>query len=266
MEVPVELIQPGRYQPRRAFPESQLQELASSIRAQGVIQPVVVRPTAEGRYELIAGERRWRASQLAGLSEIPAVVREVDEQSAMAVGLIENVQRADLNPLEEARALQRLLDEFGLTHQQVADAIGKSRTAVSNLVRLNDLCDAVKELVVSGRLEMGHARALLGVLDDDQAQLGMKVADEGLSVRQTERLVKQFQQRADQSAESLAAATEQADDPDIDRLVRSLGDYLGANVDINHSRKGTGKVVIRYNSLDELDGILSKVGVNQDEA
>ncbi len=259
--LPLELIQRGRYQPRRDFDPDALRELADSIVAQGVIQPIVVRPLPEPsaggpRYEIIAGERRWRACQQAGLAEIPVVVREVDEPTALAIGLIENIQRADLNPLEEAGALARLISEFGLTHQQIAEAVGKSRTMVTNLLRLLDLNPDVKAHVEQSRLEMGHARALLGLKGDEQSSAARQVVAAGLSVRETERLVRRLQQ-ADEADE--APAREPAEDPNIRRLQTDLTDRLGALVQIRHGRRGAGKLVIAYNTLDELDGILAHI-------
>lgn len=251
----VDLIQRGRFQPRRHFDEDKLRELADSIAAQGVVQPVVVRPVADGRYELIAGERRWRASQLAGLAEIPAVIREVDDQTAMAMGLIENIQRDDLNPLEEAQALHRLLEEFGLTHQEIAQAVGKSRTTITNLMRLLELNPDVKSLVEQGQLEMGHARALLALVGENQSQAAQVVAKKGLSVRETEALVRKLKEGGD--APSKNAPLEL--DPDVRRLVQSLGDTLGANVELKQTGKGKGKLIISYNTLDELDGILAHI-------
>ncbi|MTW22836.1 ParB/RepB/Spo0J family partition protein [Allochromatium palmeri] len=260
--LPLEHIQRGRYQPRREFDPEALHELADSIRAQGVIQPIVVRPLAEpgvngARYEIIAGERRWRASQQAGLDEIPVVVRDVDERTALAIALIENIQRADLNPLEEAGALGRLVSEFELTHQEVAEAVGKSRATVSNLLRLLELNADVKELVSQSRLEMGHARALLGLKGDVQSQTARQVVAAGLSVRETERLVRRLQQ-ADEPTDAAATSTP-AEDPDIRRLQNDLIDRLGAQVKIQHGQRGAGKLVIAYNTLDELDGILARI-------
>ena len=259
--LPLELIQRGRYQPRRDFDQDALRELADSILAQGVIQPIVVRPLPErsgdeSRYEIIAGERRWRACQQAGLAEIPVVIREADEPSALAIGLIENIQRADLNPLEEASALERLISEFGLTHQQIAEAVGKSRTMVTNLLRLLELNPDVKEHVERSRLEMGHARALLGLKGIVQSQAARQVVASGLSVRETERLVKRLQQ-ADDVGDALAREPET--DPNIRRLQSDLTDRLGARVQIQHGNRGSGKLVIAYHSLDELDGILSHI-------
>ncbi len=253
--LPIDRIAPGRYQPRRDFDPDSLRELSDSIAAQGVIQPIVVRRLDGARFEIVAGERRWRASQQAGLDDIPVVIRDVDEQTALAIALIENIQRDDLAPLEEAGALQRLLEEFGLTHQQVAEAVGKSRTTVTNLLRLLELEAEVKVLLDAGRLEMGHARALLGLKGVAQALAGRQVVARGLSVRETERLVRRLQaEGADPGAN-----TKPELDPDIRRLQDDLTDRLGAQVAIQHGSKGTGKLVIAYNSLDELDGILAHI-------
>ncbi len=257
--LPIDLIERGRYQPRRAFDPDSLRELADSIAAQGVIQPIVVRPIGDERYEIVAGERRWRASQQAGLSKIPVVVREVDEQAAIAIALIENIQRDDLNPLEEAGALQRLLTEFGLTHQQVAEAVGKSRTTVTNLLRLLELNDDVKQYLQEGRLEMGHARALLGLRGPQQSETAGIVVSRGLSVRETERLVRRLQTEAEGRDQPASANPKSAPDPNIRRLQDDLGERLGARVQIQHGNRGTGKLVIAYNSLDELDGILAHI-------
>ena len=255
-DLPVDLIERSRYQPRSDFNEEALQELADSIRAQGVIQPVVVRPLAgqPNRYELIAGERRWRAAQLAGLHEVPAVVREVDDQAAMAMALIENIQRQALNPIEEAIALNRLIGEFGLTHEQTAEAVGRSRAAVSNMLRLLNLEPEVKAQVEQRQLEMGHARALLALRGAAQIRAARHVIDKGLSVRETERLVKK-QGEPKQSAES----TVQTLDPDTQRLQDELSERLGAKVHFQAAKGGKGKLIIQYNSLDELDGILSHI-------
>ncbi|MFB4203864.1 ParB/RepB/Spo0J family partition protein [Arhodomonas sp. KWT2] len=251
-KLPVDLIQRGRYQPRTEFDPAALQELADSIRAQGVVQPVVVRPLPEERFELIAGERRWRAAQLAGLTEIPALVRDVPDDTAIAVALIENIQREDLNPLEEATALKRLTEEFGMTHQGVADAVGRSRASVSNLLRLLELAPEVKTLIGERRLEMGHARALLGLPMADQARIAQQVAEKGLSVRETEALVRRY-------TEGTPRRETPAPDPNIRRLQDDLSGRLGASVAIRHGRSGKGRVVIEYNSLDELDGILEHI-------
>jgi ParB family chromosome partitioning protein len=253
--LPLERIDRGRYQPRREFDPDAMRELADSIASQGVLQPIVVRPVAGDRYEIVAGERRWRASQQAGLAEIPVVVREVDEQTALAIALIENIQRENLAPLEEAGALHRLQEEFGLTHQAVAEAVGKSRTTVTNLLRLLELGAEAKSLLDAGRLEMGHARALLGLKGDTQTLAARQVVGRGLSVRETERLVRRLQSE-DPGAER---ARQPSQDPDIRRLQDDLAERLGARVAIQHGAKGAGKLVITYNSLDELDGILGHI-------
>ena len=248
----VDLLQRGKYQPRHNMHKESLDDLASSIKAQGVVQPIVVRPIEGSRFEIIAGERRWRAAQLAGLQEVPVVVRHVPDLAAIAMSLIENIQRENLNPLEEAQALDRLIDEFGLTHQEAADAVGRSRAAVSNLLRLLDLNEDVKRLVEAGELEMGHARALLGLSGRQQSEVARKVAARGLSVRETEQLVRKLQKEAEQPARQPARV-----DPDILRLQDDLAERLGAKVNIQHAASGRGKLVIQYNSVDELDGILS---------
>ena len=251
----VEKISPSPYQPRKNIAQEGLQSLADSIKAQGLVQPIVVRKLADGQYELIAGERRWRASQLAGLLEIPAIVRELPDQAAAAMALIENIQREDLNALEEAQALNRLIHEFGLTHQQTAEAVGRSRAAVSNLLRLLELESQCKVLLEEGKLEMGHARALLALQGKQQIELAHKVAQYQLSVRATEKLVKQT------LAGELQAmiAPKPILNADISQLQSRLADTLGAKVSINHSKSGKGKLVIEYNSLDELDGILAHI-------
>ncbi|SEK25952.1 chromosome partitioning protein, ParB family [Atopomonas hussainii] len=252
-ELPLDLVQRGQYQPRRDMDPQALEELAASIRAQGVMQPIVVRPIAGGRYEIIAGERRWRASQQAGKDSIPAVVREVPDEAAIAMALIENIQREDLNPIEEAIALQRLQQEFELTQQQVADAVGKSRATVANLLRLIALPDEIKTLLSHGDLEMGHARALLGLPEDQQVDAARRVVAEALNVRQTEALVRGLLK----DKPSKPAAT--AQDPDIQRLEQRLAEKLGAGVQIKHGSKGKGQLVIRYSSLDELQGVLAHI-------
>jgi len=253
--LPVDVIQKGRFQPRHEIAQEALQELADSIRAQGVVQPVVVRrlPEDNTKYELIAGERRWRAAQLAGLHEIPAVVRDVPDQAAMAMGLIENIQREELNPIEEAAALQRLIEEFGLTHQQTAEAIGRSRASVSNLLRLLTLEPKVMQMLEARQLEMGHARALLALLGSAQVQAAEQVFARGLSVRETEHLVRRLQQPPTPKKAS------QDLDPDIRRFQDDLSEKLAAKVQIQHAPKGKGKMIIFYNSLDELDGILEHI-------
>jgi len=250
----VDLMQRGKYQPRVDMHNDSLQELADSIRAQGVVQPIVVRPIGEGKYEIIAGERRWRASQIAGLHEIPAVVRDVPDSAAVAIALIENIQRENLNPIEEARALQRLLNEFDMTHQQAAEAVGRSRAGVSNLLRLQELNDDVQQMLIKGELEMGHGRALLGLRGTAQSAAAAKVAKNGLSVRETEQIVRretESQKRARPKTTHL--------DPDIRRFQDQLSEKLGAKVQIQHSPRGKGKLIIDYNNLEELDGILGHI-------
>jgi len=261
--LPVDLLQRGKYQPRVDMREDTLDELAASIRAQGVIQPVVVRPVgtpeagSSQRYEIIAGERRWRAAQRAGLQEIPAVVRRVPDEAAVAMSLIENLQREDLNPLEEARALARLVEEFDLTHQQVADAIGRSRAGVSNLLRLTELADEVQTLLAERAIDMGHARALLGLsARRQQVEVANLIAKKGLSVRDAEALVRRM------AAGKPAGGGQSGDsgrDPDVARLESDLTDRLGAKVEIRQASGGKGKLVISYHSLDELDGILGRL-------
>ncbi len=260
--LPLDLLQRGRYQPRVDMRQESLAELADSIKAQGVVQPIVVRPVeslGDGvvqRYEIIAGERRWRAAQMAGLSEIPAVVRHVPDEAAIAMALIENIQRENLNPLEEARALERLISEFGLTHQQAADAVGRSRAGVSNLLRLLELAPEVCELLESRQLEMGHARALLGLEPRrKQTEVATLVVKKGLSVRDTEALVRRLQAPASGGAPAQAATH----DPNVSRLEQDLAEKLGARVAIQQGAGGRGKLVVSYNSLDELDGILAHI-------
>jgi ParB family chromosome partitioning protein len=251
--LPLDLIQRGKYQPRRDMDPSALEELANSIKVQGVMQPIVVRPIGGGRFEIIAGERRWRASQQAGLEKIPAMVREVPDEAAIAMALIENIQREDLNPIEEAVALQRLQQEFELTQQQVADAVGKSRVTISNLLRLIALPEEIKTLLSHGDLEMGHARALLGLALEKQVEAARHVVARGLTVRQTEALVRQWLNTKEKPVEQAKA------DPDINRLEQRLAEKLGAPVQIKHGQKGKGQLVIRYNSLDELQGVLAHI-------
>jgi len=246
----------GRYQPRREFAEDALQELAASIKAQGLMQPIVVRPRPQGGYELIAGERRWRAAQMAGLVRIPAVIKDVSDEQASAMALIENIQREDLNPLEEAFALQRLKDEFELTQQQVADAVGKSRVAVTNLLRLLNLSPPVRDMLQTGALEMGHARALLSLTSIEQERLALDVATRQLSVRQTEALVRQRLERLAGGNGAGRAPPRPLRDPDTARLEQELSERIGAPVRIAHTASGRGQVVIDYTTLDELQGIL----------
>lgn len=254
--IPVDLISRGRYQPRVAMDEAALAELAESIRARGVMQPILVRPLPEGgRFEIIAGERRWRACALAGLDAVPALVRRVDDSEAMALALIENIQREDLNPIEEAMALTRLRDEFGLTHQGVADAVGRSRPAVSNMMRLTALPAAARRLVEEGALEMGHARALLALPEGRQAAAAAEAARRGLSVRQTEALVRRWTE-AEKGEEPRRP---EEGGPDIRRLEESLARTLGAKVEIRHAASGRGRLTVSYGSLDELDGILERI-------
>jgi ParB family chromosome partitioning protein len=259
--LPVDLLQRGKYQPRVDMRPESLGELADSIKSRGLVQPILVRPLgrpnpAESqRYEIIAGERRWRAAQMAGLAEIPAVIRDVPDEDAVAMALIENIQREDLNPLEEARALLRLIEEFGLTHQAAAEAVGRSRAAVSNLLRLMELTDEVKELLESRRIEMGHARALLGLSTRrQQIEVAALVAKKGLSVRDTEALVRRIiTPRAPQAENSRSV------DPDIHRLETEIAEKLGAKVAFQHAISGKGKLIVSYNSLDELEGILAHI-------
>lgn len=258
-KLPVELLQRGEYQPRSDIRQDTLNELADSIRAQGVVQPIVARPLAksggEQRYEIVAGERRWRAAQLAGLAEIPAVIRDIDDDAAIAMALIENIQREDLNPMEEAKALDRLVKEFDLTHQEAAEAVGRSRAGVSNLLRLLELSDKVKPMVEARQIEMGHARTLLALTDKNQQfDVARKVAKNGLSVRATEQLVRRLV-----NGDSKSTAPAQNASADIRRLETEISDKLGAKVRIDHKAKGMGKLVIDYNSLDELDGILKHI-------
>lgn len=254
-EIPIEFIQRGKYQPRRDMHPEALEELAESIKVQGVMQPIVVRPIATSgavKYEIIAGERRWRATQIAGLDKIPAVIRDVGDEAAIAMALIENIQREDLNPIEEAFALKRFQDEFELTHQEVAAAVGKSRTTVTNLLRLIALSDEVKKMLEHGDLEMGHARALLTLTENEQKVVARQVVAKGLSVRQTEALVRRQQQLQEEKV-----VPETQVDPDIRKLQDGLSEKIGVPVQLQHGAKGKGKLVLNYNSLDELDGILA---------
>jgi len=261
-ELPVDLLQRGRYQPRIDMREETLAELAESIRAQGIVQPIVVRPLAGGggngatRYEIIAGERRWRAAQMAGLDSIPAVVKDIPDEAAVAVALIENIQREDLNPLEEARSLKTLIEDFQMTHAQAADAVGRSRVTVSNLLRLLELPDAVRGMLERRELDMGHARALLGAGSSAaQLELAHKIRKEGWSVRETEKAIRRLG-RADGAGDK--ESNGKAKDPNVRRLEAELSEKLGAAVHIEHGRGG-GRLVIRYHSLDELDGIVSHI-------
>lgn len=253
IKLDLDLLRPGKYQPRKDMSPAALEELAESIRSQGIIQPIVVRRMQNNQFEIIAGERRWRASQLAGIDKVPCIVKQVPDEAAIAIALIENIQREDLNAMEEATALNRLIEEFDLTHQQVAEAVGKSRAAVSNLLRLNSLNEPVKRLLENGDLDMGHARALLALNGDVQTEIARLVVAKELTVRETEQLVKKTLNSTDKQEKPTK-------DPDICRLESQLIERLGAKVCINHSVKGKGKIVINYHNLTELDGILDKIG------
>lgn len=253
----VERIQPGKYQPRQTMDEDRLQELAASIRAQGLIQPIIVRAIGGGKFEIIAGERRWRASQLAGMKQIPALVRDVQDQAVVAMALIENIQREELSPLEEANALQRLITEFKLTHEKVAEAIGRSRASVSNLLRLQELPTQIKKLLEDGRLEMGHARALLTLEPKLAVGLALKAAEHNWTVRELEAAARDAQNPAEKSSKPIKKTAEH--DPNIATLERELAEKLAAKVSIRHSKSGKGQLVITYHSVDELEGILERV-------
>ena len=250
--LPVGQIQPGKYQPRTHMDAASLEELAASIRAQGLMQPILVRPLGEELYEIIAGERRWRAAQMAGMNEVSALIREIPDEAALAMALIENIQRENLNPLEEALGLQRLIDEFAMTHQQAADAVGRSRPAASNLLRLLQLAPPVQELLMRGEIDMGHARALLPLSGALQVQLAQRVVQKGLSVREAERLV-QYALRPPKEAEPVRP------DRDVLRLQDELADLLGAQVAIRANKRGAGKVLIEFGDLDQLEGILQRL-------
>ena len=253
--LPVDLIERGKYQPRLEINQDALEELASSIRAQGVVQPIVVRPiSASNKYEIVAGERRWRASQLAGLHEIPALVREFSDQAAMCVALIENIQRENLNPIDEARALSRLIKEFEMTHDAAAEAVGRSRPTVTNFLRLLELHANVQKMLETGKLEMGHARAILALPIEQQSEVANKIIKQGLSVRVSERLIRRLTSNATKKKTKSRSL-----DPNIRRLQEELSEKLGASVAIQHTASGKGMVQIRYNSPDELNGIMSKI-------
>ena len=255
-ELPLDLITPGPYQPRSIFDKDRLEELAESIRHQGVIQPVVVRAMGDKEYQLIAGERRWRAAQMAGIESIPAIIRDVPDDIAIAMALVENIQRENLNPIEEATALKRLVMEFQMTHQEAGDAVGRSRSAVSNLLRLLELSEEVRELVDARHLEMGHARALLTLDASMQARAAREVVAKRLSVRETEHLVRRMKNPPQRNTLAI--------DPDIRRLQDNLSEKLCAKVKLQHNAKGKGKMVIAYNSADELEGILEQMGLKED--
>lgn len=259
--LPIDLLERGRYQPRTRFDQASLETLADSIRAQGVVQPIVVRPLKSGdRYEIIAGERRWRAAQLAGLESVPAVVREMGDDAALAVALIENIQREDLNPLEEARALRRLIDEFEMTHQVAADAVGRSRASVSNALRLLDLEPSVATMLEAGDLDMGHARALLALPSAEQRQVAGQIAARGMTARETESLVRTLLHPAAVSAPAAGR------DADVERLRERLSTHLGAAVTLQHRKSGKGKLTIAYADLEQLDGILDRLGLSSEDA
>lgn len=251
-QVNVDLLKRGEYQPRRFIQEQDLKELAASIEKHGVMQPIVIRPIQDDQfsYEIIAGERRWRAAQLAGLKQVPAIVRDLNDQVAIALALIENIQRQDLNPIDQALALQRFHDEFGLSHQEIAETVGKARTTVSNLLRLLSLDDVIKDFMQEGQLDMGHARAILALKAKDQIAIAKVIIDKNLSVRQTEQLVREWNQPKQ-------SKPKEATPPDIEQLTQRLSERFGAQVKIDHNKQGKGKLVIQYHSLDELDGILT---------
>jgi ParB family chromosome partitioning protein len=251
--LPVGKLEPGKYQPRTHMDAASLEELAASIRAQGLMQPILVRGIGDDRYEIIAGERRWRASQLAGLSEVPVLVRDIPDEAALAMALIENIQREDLNPLEEAMGLQRLIDEFGMTHQQAADAVGRSRSAASNLLRLLQLAPPVQDLLLEGKIDMGHARALLPLGGADQVRIAQQAANRGLSVREVERLVQRLLQGEP------AVRRKPVVDADLLCLQEELADSLGATVHIQAGKGGKGRITVDYASLDQLDGIIGRL-------
>lgn len=249
--LPIDVLMRGKYQPRTEFDEVQLQELADSISAQGIIQPIIVRPTSSKQYEILAGERRWRAAQMAGLQDVSVVIKDVDDRAAIAISLIENIQREDLNALDESEALQRLISEFDLTHQQAADAVGRSRAAVSNILRLLDLSTGVKELMRESKLEMGHGRALLSLKEDQQIVAAKKIVNKGMSVRATEAMVKTVLKGP------IENKSKYIKDSDIERLQQNISEKLGASVAIQHTADGKGKIIIHYSSLDGLEGVLN---------
>ena len=248
----IEQLQPGKYQPRTLMDESALASLAESIRAQGIMQPILVREVAPERYEIIAGERRWRAAQRAGLHEVPVLIREIPDESALAMALIENIQRENLNPLEEANGIKRLIDEFGMTHESAAQAVGRSRSAVSNLLRLQNLHAAVQDMLMNGRLDMGHARALLGLEGATQLTAAQEIVQRNLSVREAEQLVKRL-------STGVSAPVKRAPDQDVLRLQDELAEAIGASVQISSGRAGNGTLKINYSSLDQLDGIIARI-------
>jgi ParB family chromosome partitioning protein len=255
--LPVGALQPGKYQPRTRMDPGSLEELAASIKAQGLIQPISVRPIGGNRYEIIAGERRWRAVQIAGLGEVPVLIRDIPDDAVLAMSLIENIQREDLNPLEEAAGLQRLIDEFNMTHQQAADAVGRSRSAATNLLRLLQLAKPAQDMLMAGDIEMGHARSLLPLAKGEQARLASLVVEKGWSVRETERAV------AKELNPPVRKAAAKTPDRDLERLEEDIADAIGASVKIAANRKGAGSLTIRFSSLDQLDGLLVRLGAKQ---
>jgi ParB family chromosome partitioning protein len=261
-KIPIEFLHPGKYQPRKDMADQALEELAASIKSQGIIQPIVVRQTGNDQFEIIAGERRWRAAQMAKLDVVPCLIKNVADDAAVAIALIENIQREDLNSMEEAQALERLMVEFNLTHQQVAEAVGKSRTTVTNLLRLNGLEAPVKTLLEHGDIDMGHARALLSLSGNEQQTLAMLVAEKGLTVRETERLVKKAQE---EPVVTPSIKQDTSIDPDVKRLANSLTESLGTSVVINHNKKGKGKMTISFEDLDQLEGILAHIKMQDNE-
>ncbi|MGE5468180.1 MAG: ParB/RepB/Spo0J family partition protein [Ignavibacteria bacterium] len=252
--LPVNALQPGKYQPRTRMDPGSLEELAASIKAQGLIQPISVRPIGKDRYEIIAGERRWRASQIAGLTSVPVLVREIPDDAALAMSLIENIQREDLNPLEEAAGIQRLIDEFGMTHQQAADAVGRSRPAASNLLRLLQLAKPAQDMLMAGDIEMGHARALLPLAKPEQARVASLIVEKGFSVREAEKIVARELNPAPKNGKAVKSV-----DRDLLRLEEDLSDALGATVKISANRKGAGMLSVKFGSLDQLDGLLERI-------
>jgi ParB family chromosome partitioning protein len=261
--LPLDKLQAGRYQPRTRMDESSLQELAASIRQHGLMQPIVVRPLAADRYEIIAGERRFRAAKLAGLDEVPVMLRDVSDQNALAMALIENIQREDLNPLEEAQAIRRLLDEFQYTHEQASEAIGRSRSATSNLLRLLNLAAPVQTMLLAGDLEMGHARALLALERAEQIMAANQVVEKRLSVRETERLVVQQQAQPSQSGVS-AGGSRRPIDPDLQRLQELIAEHLQAAVELQANARGKGRLVIRFDSAEQFEGLRAAMGLDAD--
>ncbi|RLA19123.1 MAG: chromosome partitioning protein ParB [Gammaproteobacteria bacterium] len=263
--LPVEYLQRGKYQPRKDIDPERLKELAESIKAQGIVQPIVVREVGYNKYEIVAGERRWRAGQLAGLADVPVLIKDIDDRTAIAIALIENIQREDLNPLEEAEAFLKLIEEFDLTHQQIAESVGKSRASVTNTLRLNDLLSEVKGLLIKGKLGMGHARALLTLDAEKQLSLANKVAEDGLSVRVTEKLAQDAQREKQDNKEHVSVqAHERVIDRDTQRLQEAMTSFIGAKTTIKHKQNGQGTVVISYNNLDELEGIVSRFEIKND--